>query len=54
MAACVAAATAVCVPVSDRFPVVSCAAATVDVANEAEAEVETGAEIELEEYSVDV
>lgn len=41
---------AACVPVSDRFPVVSCAAAaaTVDVENVAEAEAETGAETELE------
>lgn len=47
-------ASAACVPVSDRFPVVSCAPATVDVENEVEAEAETGAETELEEYSVDV
>lgn len=42
---------AACVPVSDRFPVVSCAAAaaaTVDVENVAEAEAETGAETELD------
>lgn len=42
-------AAAACVPVSDRFPVVSCAAtATVDVENVADAEAETGAETELE------